>query len=941
MDPKKLAAAKFTNQRFLATIYADEIGKDLYNAMKSDIFLKNLKEASEKFYSKELAKGTKALFEFMDAASLETYQKLKFEYADLFLNAGENPVLPYESFYINREPTLYGEPLFQMREILKKHGLHKNPEFLEPEDHISVELDFLAEMNRREVVGDQSAIEARIDFGRRHMAWRTEFCAVLHSADKSGFYKALAELTLGYLFVAHLASAQPAEEALHDPSSDLILLSEVLKPLPLEEESFLLKPGAINPTPIKTIPTHCYACGALCGMTAKVKDGVLMSTGGLQGDIKGGGRLCPKGAAAKTHVYSAYRLKSPLIKEDGRFRKASWDEALDKVVADFKTFDPTKIGYMRGNDFANWVHEGLFDHLGCPKTTHRPMCDNSNRMANEHNLNDKRPWINYQEADYILHFGMNELATSYGQRKTTQLKAAVTRGAKLVVFDPRRSETAALASEWIPIKPSTDAAVALAMCHVIIKNSLYDREFVANWTYGFDEFKKRVMGDEDGVPKTPLWAAKISGVPAETIERIALEFAKSTAKGAMSWTGLAQVPNGMYATAALQALNGLCGTFDAPGGPSLPFKRKLKPAWGKGQEKPPKGNAPKLNKLKMWAGWAPAYLLDDVESGKLEGMVCYFGDPALSWGNDAAIIEAINKMKFKVCIDAFMCNTALLCDVVLPDSSWLEQSQIKPDWLYEAQISYWAEVVKPLYNSKSMYWITIELAKRMGLGANFPWENIEEAFENQLTGLPCTLDQLKKNGYVITDEAAYFKYKKWGSLNPPDGYGSSGKTTTGKYNFLNPVAREKGVDPLPDHHDAPPDLATDATYPFHFGMFRIFQHEHSSTFSDYQLMKACPKNTLWINKMDAHDLKIAEGETIRLKSPWGQVEMTAHPTWDIMPGILGSGGGFGHKRGLEGDPKFPQFGGHNSPGIQKPNITEDMGGTPLFKYIKTRIEKIG
>ena len=214
-------------------------------------------------------------------------------------------------------------------------------------------------------------------------------------------------------------------------------------------------------------------------------------------------------------------------------------------MTDFKSYHPTKLGYMRGNDFVNWVHEALFDHLGCPKTTHRPMCDNANRMSNEHNLSDKRPWINYQEADYILHFGMNEVITSYGQRKTAQLKAAVDRGAKLVVLDPRRSETAALATEWIPIKPSTDAAVALAMCHVIIKNGLYDKEFVSNWTSGFEDFKKRVMGEDDDLPKTPLWASRISGVPAETIERIALEFAKATAKGAMSWTGLAQVPNGM------------------------------------------------------------------------------------------------------------------------------------------------------------------------------------------------------------------------------------------------------------------------------------------------------------------------------------------------------------------------------------------------------------
>ncbi|BBO75796.1 hypothetical protein DSCW_32130 [Desulfosarcina widdelii] len=940
METKELAAARFTIQRFLATIFADEISEELYKALKSEAFLEALKDASGRFYSKEMRHGTHVLFEFMDSAGIDTFQNLKYEYADLFLNAGDNPVIPYESFYADREPTLYGETVFQMRESLRKHSLHKDPQYPEPEDHISVEFDFLAELNRREEVGDRSAAETRKDFGRRHMAWRTEFCAVLHSADKSGFYKAFAELTLAYLYVAHLESVPREEVAPVDPAADLIELGKVFRLLPLAKESFLLKPGAIDPLPARTVPTHCYACGALCGMTAKLKDGVLMSTAGLQGDIKGGGRLCPKGASARHHVYSAYRLKSPLIKENGRFRKASWDEALDKVVADFKSLDPNRIGYMRGNDFTNWIHEALFDHLGCPKTTHRPMCDNANRMSNEHNLSDKRPWINYQEADYILHFGMNELSTSYGQRKTAQLKAAVARGAKLVVLDPRRSETAALATEWIPIKPSTDAAVALAMCHVIIKNGLYDRDFVANWTTGFEEFKKRVMGEDDDTPKTPTWASRISGVPAETIERIALEFAKSTAKGAMSWTGLAQVPNGMYATAALQALNGLCGTFDAPGGPSLPFKRKLKPAWGKGQEKPPKGNAPKLNKLGMWSGWAPAYLLDDVDSGKLEGMICYFGDPVLSWGNQEAITEAINKMKFKVCIDAFMCNTALLCDVVLPDATWLEQSQIKPDWLYEAQISYWAEVIPPLYQSKSMYWITMELADRMGLGHFFPWKTIEEAFENQLDGLPCTLDQLKKKGYVITDEASYYKYKKWGSLNPPEGYGSSGNTKTGKYNFVNPVAQEKGVDPLPNYHDGPPDLATDATYPFHFGNFRIFEHEHSSTFSDWALMKSMSSNPLWINKMDAHDLQISEGDRVRLKSPWGQVEMTAHPTYDIMPGILGAAGGFGHLRGLEGDPKFPQFGGQNPPGIQKPNISEEMGGTPLLKYIKTRIEKI-
>jgi len=137
MKAKELAAAKFTIQRFLATVFADEINPDLYKAMKADKFLVNLKEASERFYSKEMSRGVQALFKFMDGAGVDTYKELKFEYADLFLNAGDNPVLPYESFYADREPKLYGEPLFKMREFLREHGLHKDPDYHEPEDHIS------------------------------------------------------------------------------------------------------------------------------------------------------------------------------------------------------------------------------------------------------------------------------------------------------------------------------------------------------------------------------------------------------------------------------------------------------------------------------------------------------------------------------------------------------------------------------------------------------------------------------------------------------------------------------------------------------------------------------------------------------------------------------------------------------------------------------------
>jgi len=917
--------------QFLSTLYRDEISLELIKSMQSKQFINGLLESVKGCGFMDLTSGAEAMASCLQNTDPEKlYKDLSYDYADIFLNAGPNPAFPYESAHTGTKPVLMQKPVSILREYFKNAGVHKNSEYKDLDDHIAVEMEFL-----RYLLENQEVDMYIKFFKNTYLKWINSFCDQFTASATTDFYQGLAHFTRGALMCENMRI-----DGFNRGEETTQKMMEACACLDLDNTYFTLKQGAVEKEPLKTIPSHCYTCGALCGMTAKLEDGILTGVSGLPGDPKGGGRLCPKGASSPDHLYSPYRLKAPLIKENGRFRKASWEEALDAVADGIKSIKPENLGFFRGNDFANWIYEGLFDHLGCPKMTHRPMCDNANRMANEHNLNDKRPWINYEESDYIIHFGMNEFATSYGQRKTTQLKAALKNGAKLVVFDPRRSETAAAATEWIPIKPATDGAVALAMCYVIIKNELYDKGFVKNWTYGFDELKNRVLGKEDGTVRTPEWAAKISGVPVDTIERVAVEFAMAEKKGAMSWTGLAQVPNGMYGTAALQALNGLCGTFDAPGGPSLPFKRKLNSPWGKGQEKPPKGSAPKIDKFTMWAGWGPAKTLSAVEAGKLKGMILYYGDPVLSCGNQEDSIKAINKMEFKAAIEAYMCHSALLCDVILPDATWLEQSQVKSDWLYDAFIAYYATIVEPMYDTMPVWKITIELAKRLNLGKYFPWDNIEDAFRNQMEGTPWSFDELKEKGFILTDNAEYFKYKKWGSINPPEGYGCSGKSKTGKYNFVNPVAKEKGIDPLPDYKEPEEELRPDKEYPFIFGNFRLYGHEHSSTFNNFQLMKTNGTNPLWINKIDASELAIAEGDKVRLKSPWGSVEMVASPTWSITRGVLGSAGGFGHARGIEGDPKFQELGGVNSPGIMKPGAAEKDGGTTMLKYIKTKVEKI-
>jgi putative dimethyl sulfoxide reductase chaperone len=913
--------------RLLSYLYHDEVSEDLMAKLADKDFIKKLRAAGKESRFSDLGKGLIKMAKHLSRNDVDLYRELSFEYADLFLNAGPSPVLPYESVHATGVPVVMQASVFDVRTAYREAGVHKSEDYRELDDHIAVELEFVRYLLERNE--DQAAA----NFINTHLAnWMPDFHAAFYGAAILDFYKGLSEFTLSFVF-RDLHPQDPDYETAIDH------LNAAIDLLHLGDAYLTLAPGATPEGPEETLPTHCYICGALCGQLATVKDGILMKTSGLKGDPKSDGAICPKGAALKSYVYSAHRLKEPLIRENGRFRKASWDEALDRVAEMLKDADPEKVIYFRGNDWNNWYHEALFDHYGAHKVTHRPMCDNANRMANEHNLNDKRPWLNTAESDYMIFFGQNPISTSYGRRQVTMIRAALKRGAKMVVFDPRRSETAIAATEWLQPIPGTDGAVAMAMCHVIVKEALYNKEFVENWTYGFEDFRKRLMGEEDGVPRTPLWAEKISGIPAATIERIAREFAAAKAKGVGSWAGVSQSPNGYESTMAVQALNGLMGTFDAPGGPSLPFKRKLKSAWGEGQTKPPTNSPTKLDKARMWAGAIPSLFPKNVAEGRIKGMINWFGDPVLSWGNEAATATACRDLDFLVTIDAWMPNVGLLSDVVLPDCiSAAEDSQVKADWLYEAFIAYHARLLKPLYNCRPWWWMCREIARRLGLGEYFPWVDIEEAHANMLKGTPWSFEELKEKGFLITDDAEYYKHKKWGSFNVPEGYASSGKTVTGKYNFKNPVAEEKGAEALPDYVEPPKELQPDADYPLIFANFRILEHEHCSTFNNYALMKISPTNPLWINTEDAMERGVREGDRVVVRSPWGHKILTAHPTPDMRKGVVGSAGGFGHLRGLEADPKYPRFGGVNTAGLVKENCPDPNGGNPIFKYVKVQVE---
>ncbi|XOF34162.1 MAG: molybdopterin-dependent oxidoreductase [Candidatus Electrothrix sp. YB6] len=914
---------------FLSFFYRDEIPQAFIEQMRTPSFLEHLTSLGENAPTEDLSSGcTKMSRGLQTGSAAEVYNELRYEYADLFLNAGKNPVFPYASCHVTGEPLVMQQPLFAVREAYAAAGVHKNPAWPDLDDHIAVELEFLAYLAGREETEEQQT-----DFFSKHLSWAATFCDVLSTAAQTDFYQGLAELTKAVL-------AGTVEEA------EIEQLAQAVALLELDRKPVTLTHGAVEPEADRRVKTHCYICLGLCGQEVTVRDGIITGCKGLAGDPKGGGRLCIKGANAHKNTYSAYRLKTPLIRENGRFRKASWDEALDLTATKLQSFDPKTVAFHRGNDFNSWCHEAVMAAYGTPnKGTHRQMCDNANRMANEHCFSEKRPWIDYARSEFILLFGMNELATSAGQRKVGLLKQAVKKGAKLVVVDPRRCETAGLATEWVPILPGTDGAMALAMTYVLVNENLYDTNFVTEWCYGFAEFKKRLLGEEDGAARTPQWAEAICGVPAATIERLAREFAAAApAAGVMSWTGVAQVPNAVHATQAIQALNALMACFDAPGGPALISKRKLASPWVDDQPKPP-NNAEKfkLNKAKLWSGWIPAHFEEDVLAGRLKAMLCYFGNPVMSDSSEPSVRRAVEQLEFSCAIDCYMSNTTELCDVILPDCTYLEQSRVTADWMYESFISLGQKAIAPMYDSRSVVAIFTGLAQRLGYGEYFPWQSEDEYMENQLRNQPVTLEELRKTGYHITDPQEFYKYTKWGSMNPPAGYGSSGNSVTGKYNFSNPAAEKAGLNALPDYippYADWPDLQPDEDFPMISGYFRVLEHEHTSTAWNSALMKQCGSNPVWINYQDARQLGIADADEVLVASPWGEVTAVAKVTWDIRQGVLAAAGGFGSKYGIEGDPKYPQCGGFNTNVLLPPALACTWSGTPPLKYIKSRIQKV-
>lgn len=286
---------------------------------------------------------------------------------------------------------------------------------------------------------------------------------------------------------------------------------------------------------VTRIPSMCQMCTTACGIIANVRDGRLLTIEGNPADPNSQGAVCAKGVAGPSILYDPYRLLYPLRRVgqrgEGRWRRISWDEAYREIADRLRSIResgrPEEFAFQQGRNRSTDIVSRFLNAFGTPSVfNHRALCSLNRRAAILATIGDS-DWDlgDFQNSRYILNFGCNWAEAHQGHIPVAirMMRARERNGAKIVTFDARLSNTAAVSDEWFPVKPGTDGLIALAMANVICTERLWEKKWFDTWSnYPADEFAAHVR------QYTPERASSESGVPAEDIRRVAREFAAAS-----------------------------------------------------------------------------------------------------------------------------------------------------------------------------------------------------------------------------------------------------------------------------------------------------------------------------------------------------------------------------------------------------------------------------
>ena len=691
-------------------------------------------------------------------------------------------------------------------------------------------------------------------------------------------------------------------------------------------------------------------CGAKCQMVARVQENCLLGTEPCSDFLPFTG--CPRGRSYRYTFMTADRLRYPMMRRgergEGLYRRVSWEEAEQTISEEIRS---TKERFGPGSRYVTnasgvsasargdrFVRRLLGLDGGWLETRNGYSCTCVMDMME---ITYGRPGgssnnaADLQNANLIILWGHNPAENHFGPFVNASLAKCREKGIPIVVIDPRVSESVlTLADEWIPIRPSSDAAMADAMCYTIWKNGLQDQAFMDKFCVGFDEdhmpegvpagesFHSYLFGVKDGIEKTPEWAEQICGVPAKTIEDLAIRFAK--AKPGCLFSGLApqRTGNGEQTARSFMALACLCGYVGIPGGNSAGtgWQANRSDAPGVCEYENPYGLSipsflwtravmePEIfsPEMQLWGG-------EKLASGVKLVFSLANGQTLSQHSNINETIEMYKTpgaLEMLVYSNVFLTPAGWWADVVLPAASFLEQDNIVPSWDNNDYFLYNNACMQPLFEQRfEQNWIR-DCADLLGYGEAYragketttDW--LRHLYESMCAAHPEVQDfppfeQLQQDGiYVWKHPERNISFEENIQDGKPFG------TPSGKIEIFSKTLWDlhwKDVPAIPgylDPYEGPRDPKLEQ-YPLQLIGYHTKRRAHSIGDNNALLEELDPPR-VWISRRDAAARGIEDGDRVEVFNDRGVSRTTAFVTDRIMDGVIAMSEGVWYVPGKDG-----------------------------------------
>jgi formate dehydrogenase alpha subunit len=637
---------------------------------------------------------------------------------------------------------------------------------------------------------------------------------------------------------------------------------------------------------IKYTLTTCPYCGVGCGIYLKVKNGRLIGAIPSKSHPVNKGRICVKGLNCWEIVQHENRLRNPLIKENSKFRKASWDEALDLIARKFKEikdkYGPDSLGVWgsaRCTNELNYLAQKFaravlgtnnVDH--CARTCHSPTVAGLVRAFGSGAMTNSIDEL--KDSKCILAIGSNawEAHPVIGWR----VRDAKDKGAKIIVCDPRRTEMAKFADIHIQHYPGSDIALLNCFIYIILKEGLEDQEYIDKRTEGFEELKEKVKR------YTPQYCSKITGVEPQVLYKAAITYASNKPSAIIYTLGITEHTTGTenvmdvanlamvsgnvgVESGGVNPLRGQCNVQGACDMGALPnvfpgyqrvddplIREKFEKAWG-------------IN-LNPKPGLTTTDQIIKAREGEIKALYIIGEDPLTSDPNINLVREALENLEFLVVQEIFLSPTAMLADVVLPGASFAEKEGTFTN--SERRVQLIRKAIKPIGESLPDWQIVSKLAER--LGYSFPYKNTEEVMEEIASLTP------------IYAGISHKRIEKFGLQWPCLDKGHPGTKFLHKDKFSRGLGKFHSID------HKPPAEMPDSEFPFYLSTGRMLFHYNVGTMSrrTHILDREFPEMFVEINSVDAKKLEIKDGAYCRVTTRRGTLLVRARVKDEIKEGVL-------------------------------------------------------